>query len=172
MDVSEKETAEAAFEPLLQFEMEMGTFLSDWNHCDHLSSYVARMISHNRTDPIRHSNFFSSALNELLEVTFRGGSPDGLMGCAVYRNGPMERVKLTFPCPPGQRQFYHEAVSRTRQADAYARYLSSISTDLSPSREIILLDLAINFDAQVRLEETDPPSVTLVIDLPLEGAVS
>ncbi|WP_027997372.1 hypothetical protein [Sinorhizobium arboris] len=171
MHGAEIQPTEAPFEPLLQFEMEMGAFLSDWNHCDQLSTFMARMISHNRSDPVRHSNFFSSALNELLEVSFRGGSPDGRIGCAVYRWGPTERVEVTFPCPPGQRQFYREAVSKTRDGDAHARYLDSISTDLAPSREAVLLDLSINFDADVRLDESEPPSITLVVDLPLEGVV-
>ncbi|ASY66646.1 hypothetical protein SJ05684_b56640 (plasmid) [Sinorhizobium sojae CCBAU 05684] len=162
----------ASFEPLIELEMEMGTFLSDWHHCDHLSSFMGRMISHNRTDPVRHSNFFSSALNELLEVTFRGGTPEGRIGCTVYRRGPKERVKLTFPCPPSQRQFYREAVSKTRKQDAYDRYLDAISNDLAPSREVILLDLAINFEAEINLEEKASPSITLVVDLPLEGIVS
>ncbi|MDX0602674.1 ubiquinone biosynthesis methyltransferase UbiE [Sinorhizobium medicae] len=171
MHGAENHRTEASYEPLLQFEMEMGAFLSDWNHCDQLSSFMARMISHNRTDPVRHSNFFSSALNELLEVSFRGGSPDGRIGCAVYRRGPTERVELTFPCPPGQRQFYGEAVAKTHDGDAHARYLDSIAADLAPSREAVLLDLSINFDADVRLGESDPPSITLVVDLPLEGVV-
>ncbi|WP_046117439.1 hypothetical protein [Ensifer aridi] len=172
MAVAEQERAEAPFEPLLQFEMEMGTFLSDWQHCDQLSTFMARMISHNRADPVRHSNFFSSALNELLEVSFRGASADGQIGCAVFRQGSTERVRLTFPCPPGQRQFYREAVSKTRRGNAYARYLDAISTDFAPSREAVLLDLAINFDAEIHLDESDPPSITLVVDLPLEGIVS
>ncbi len=172
MDVAEKAPAEATFEPLLQIEMEMGTFLSNWHHCDQLSTFIARIISHNRTDPVRHSNFFSSALNELLEVSFRGGSPDGQIGCAVYRHGRTERVKLTFPCLSRQRQFFSEAVSNTRREDALARYLDSISTGLTPSRDVVLLDLAINFDAQIRLENSAPPSITLVVDLPLEGIVS
>lgn len=162
----------AAFHPLLQFEMEMEAFLSNWHHCDQLSSFVARMISHNRADPVRHSNFLSSALNELLEMSFRSGIPDGQLGCTVYRHGPTERVKLTFPCPSAQSQFYREAVSRTRNGSGYARYLDSILTDLAPSREVILLDLAINFDAEIRLEEQASPSITLVVDLPLEGIVN
>lgn len=164
--------AEPGFEPLIQLEMEMGTFLSDWQHCDQLSSFIARMISHNRTDPVRHSNVFSSALNELLEVSFRGGSAEGRIGCTVYRRGATERVKLSFPCPPNQRQFYREAVCETRKRDAYARYLDAISTDLVPSREAVLLDLAINFDAEISLEEKAAASIALVVDLPLEGIVS
>jgi len=164
--------AEPAFEPLIRLEMEMETFLSDWQHCDHLSSFLARMISHNRTDPVRHANFFSSALNELLEVSFRGGSSGGRIGCAVYRQGELERVKLSFPCPPGQHAFYREAVSKTRKGDAYARYLDAVSTALAPSREIVLLDLAINFEAEISLEEEAPSSITLVVDLPLGGIVS
>lgn len=172
MDAAEKEATEAAFEPLLQFEMEMETFLSDWHHCDQLSTYIAKTTSHNRTDPVRHSNFLSSAINELLEVSFRSGSADGQIGCTVYRHGPTERVTLTFPCPPRQRQFFSEAVSKTRQGDVLARYLDSISTDLAPSRDAALLDLAINFDAKIWLENSTPPSITLVVDLPVEGMVS
>lgn len=172
MNAAQRQPAEAKFEPLLQFEMEMGTFLSDWHHCDQLSNFMARMISHNRTDPVRHSNFFSSALNELLEVSFRGGSPEGRIGCSVFRQGPKERVELSFPCSPTQRRFFREAVARTHKGDAYARYLDAISTDLAPNREIVLLDLAINFDAEIRLEEDDPPSISIIVDLPLEGIVS
>jgi len=168
--VSDK-SAEVAFKPLLRFEMDMATFLSDWQHCDQLSTFMARMISHNRADPIRHSNFFSFALNELLEVSFRGGSPQGLIDCTVYRRDATERVRLSFTCPAEQQEFYREAVSRTHQKDAIARYLNAISMDQTPNREVILLDLAINFDARVHLEKRTPASITLVVDLPLEGSI-
>lgn len=164
--------AEAVFEPLLRFEMEMGTFLSEWQHCDHLSSYLARIVSHNRTDPVRHSNFFSSALNELLEVSFRSGAASGHIVLAILRHGPVEQIQMTFPCPAEQIPFYREAVSKVDRGDAHARYLDSISTDMAPSRESILLDLAINFDASIRIEEGTSPAVTLIVDLPLEGLVS
>lgn len=171
MHAASDKSAEVAFKPLLRFEMDMATFLSDWQHCDQLSTFMARMISHNRTDPIRHSNFFSFALNELLEVSFRGGSPQGLIDCTVYRREATERVRLSFACPAGQREFYREAVSRTHQKDAITRYLSAISMDQTPNREVILLDLAINFDARLHLEEPAPASITLVVDLPLEGSI-
>ncbi|TCR98692.1 MULTISPECIES: ubiquinone biosynthesis methyltransferase UbiE [unclassified Rhizobium] len=169
MHAASNKSAEVAFKPLLRFEMDMATFLSDWQHCDQLSTFMARMISHNRSDPIRHSNLFSFALNELLEVSFRGGSARGLIDCAVYRYDATERVRLSFTCPAGQREFYREAVSRSRQEDAIARYLSAISIDQTPNREVMLLDLAINFDARLDLEEPTAASITLVVDLPLEG---
>ncbi len=172
MIVANNGPAEAAFEPLLQLEMEMGTFISEWQHCDHLSSYLARIISHNRTDPVRHSNFFSSALNELLEVSFRSGASSGQVVLAIFRHGPVEQIKITFPCAAEQIPFYREAVSKVDRSDARARYLDSISTDMAPSRDSILLDLAINFDASIRFEEGPSPAVTLVVDLPLEGLVS
>lgn len=171
MRAAPDKSAEAAFKPLLRFEMDMATFLSDWQHCDQLSTFMARMISHNRTDPIRHSNFFSFALNELLEVSFRGGASEGLIDCTIYRQDATERVKLSFTCPAGQQDFYREAVSKTHQEDAGARYLSAISMDQTPSGEVILLDLAINFDARLHLEKQGAESITLVVDLPLEGAI-
>ncbi|MNL85764.1 hypothetical protein D3C87_2142000 [compost metagenome] len=63
-------------------------------------------------------------------------------------------------------------MSKIDRSDAHARYLDSISTDMAPSRESILLDLAINFDASIRIEESSSPAVTLIVDLPLEGLVS
>ena len=41
-------------------------FASEWLHCDRISSYLARMVSHNRTDSLLYANLLSSALNELL----------------------------------------------------------------------------------------------------------
>ncbi|MBB3659115.1 hypothetical protein FHX15_004379 [Rhizobium sp. BK650] len=171
MHASSDKPADVAFQPLLQFEMEMAAFLSDWQHCDQLSTFMARMISHNRTDPVRHSNFFSFALNELLEVSFRDGSPQGSIDCTVYRRDATERVKLSFTCPAGQQESYREAVSRTHEKDATKRYHSAISMGQTPNRETILLDLAINFDARLHLEEPAPASITLVVDLPVEGSI-
>ena len=111
-------------------------------------------------------------LNELLEVSFRGGTTDGKIGLSIYRQGGTERVQLSFPCPPGQARFYREAVSKTRGSDAEARYLDAISNDLAPSRESVLLDLAVNYDAHLRLDEDAAPAITLIVDLPLEGMVS
>jgi len=165
MGASVNETTETAFEPLLQFDMEMEIFLSDWQHCDHVSSYLARMISHNRTDPVRHSNFFSSALNELLEVSFRGGTTDGKIGLSIYRQGGTERVQLSFPCPPGQARFYREAVSKTRESDAQARYLDAISNDLAPSRESVLLDLAEGGVAEDPADSLDGHPFALVLQV-------
>ncbi|TCV71958.1 ubiquinone biosynthesis methyltransferase UbiE [Neorhizobium sp. S3-V5DH] len=172
MRAARKKPQETGFAPLIQFEMDMATFLSDWQHCDQLSTFMARMISHNRMDPIRHSNFFSFALNELLEVSFRGGSPEGRLDCTVYRHDLKERVRLSFRCPPGQQQFYREAIAKTHQEDVLGRYLSAISMDQTPNREVILLDLAINFDADLHLEEHAPSDITFVADLPLERALS
>lgn len=89
MGASVNKTTETAFEPLLQFDMEMEDFLSDWHHCDHVSSYLARMISHNRTDPVRHSNFFSSALNELFwRFRFAAAPPTERSACRSIAKAP------------------------------------------------------------------------------------
>lgn len=160
---------EAVFEPMIQIDMEIKAFLSTWLHCDHISTYLARMVSHNRSDSMRHSNLFSSAFNELLEVAFRTRHPGGELTCRVSRQGETDRIELTFPCTPEERQFYEEAVLQIAGSGASERYLNSVSGDLAPSREVVLLELAIDYNATLRLEEADTDTITLVVDLPLEG---
>lgn len=53
-------------------------------------------------------------------------------------------------------------------SEARERYLNSVSGDLAPSREIVILELALDYDAALRIEETGPDIITLVVDLPLE----
>ncbi|QPC91737.1 ubiquinone biosynthesis methyltransferase UbiE [Mesorhizobium sp. INR15] len=160
---------EPTFEPTIQVDMEIKAFVSAWRHCDYVSTYMARMISQNRSDSVRHSNLFSSALNELLEVAFRTRHAGGDLACRVSRHGATDRIELTFPCVPGDRQFYQEAVSQVAGFEARERYLSSVSGDLAPSREVVLLELAVDYNATFRVEEAAGDAIRLVVDLPLEG---
>jgi hypothetical protein len=169
MKVASQTGGEVAFEPLIQIDMEIRTFLSEWLHCDHISTYLARMISHNRSDSVRHSNLFSSAVNELLEVAFRTRHPAGELACRVSRHGETDRIELTFPCTPEERQFYEEALLQIEGPEVRERYLNSVSGDLAPSREVVLSELAIDYNATLRLVEAEADAVTLVVDLPLEG---
>ncbi len=168
MNVASHPSGEVAFEPLIQIEMEVKTFLSEWMHCDHISTYLARMISHNRSDSLRHSNLFSSAVNELLEVAFRTRHPAGEIACRVSRQGETDRIELTFPCTPQERQFYEEAMLQIERPELRERYLNAVSGDLAPSREVVLSELAIDYNATLRLVEAEADAVTLIVDLPLE----
>jgi hypothetical protein len=157
-----------AFEQLLHLEMEMATFSADWQHCDQVSNYVARMVSHNRSDPIRHSNLLSSILNELLELLFRSNGYEGGLSCGFYRCGQVERIEVRFPCPPDQRRFYETLVPRLEKKEARARYLDSVLNDAEPIDQAILLGLLVNYDADVELCASDGGTLTLTVDLSLE----
>ncbi|MER9140377.1 MULTISPECIES: ubiquinone biosynthesis methyltransferase UbiE [unclassified Mesorhizobium] len=157
------------FEPMIQIDMGIKAFVSAWRHCDYVSTYMARMISQNRSDSVRHSNLFSSAFNELLEVAFRTRHADGELACRVSRHGATDRIELTFPCLPAERQFYEEAVSQLAGMEARERYLNSVSGDLAPSRGVILVELAVDYNATLWIEEADGDAIKLVLDLPLEG---
>jgi hypothetical protein len=160
---------QAVFEPMIQIDLEIRNFLSAWSHCDHVSTYLARMISHNRSDSVKHSNLFSSAFNELLEIAFRTRHSSGELACRVSRQGETDRIELTFPCIPEERQFFEEAMSQIAGAEFRERYLNSVSRDLAPSREIVLLELAVDYNATLRLEDINSDTITLVVDLPLES---
>jgi hypothetical protein len=166
--VSYDSDRKTTFQAMIQIDMKIENFISSWTHCDYISSYLARVISHNRSDSVRYSNLFSSAINELLEVAFRTRHPSGELACKVSRQGKTDRVELTFPCTPEEREFYEQALLEIEGPGVRQRYLNSVSGDLAPSREVVLAELAIDYNAALRLESGDNDVVTLVVDLPLE----
>ncbi|AYG69698.1 MULTISPECIES: ubiquinone biosynthesis methyltransferase UbiE [unclassified Rhizobium] len=159
---------DAAFEPLLELEMEMATLVADWSHCDQSATYVARMVSHDRHDPIRHANLLSAALNELFEMSFHTRESDGALTCRFYRNGSTERIELTFPCSAEQRNSYETIVERIGNGQALANYLDVITDDAARAEHAILLGLAVNYDANIELSGQDTGMMTFVVDLALE----
>ncbi len=162
-------TASPDFRMMVQIDMEMANFNSNWTHCDCIATYVARTISHNRPDSVLFSNLFSSALNELLEITFRTRHTGGTLGCKISRQGNIDRVALTFTCREDERRFFEHAVARIPSGDREADYLSSLSGDVGPSRDMLLLELAVSYNAAINLEIHDDDTITLVVDLPLGG---
>jgi len=166
--VSSSSAASASFEEMIQIDMEIKDFLSAWPHCDYMSTFLARMISHNRSDSVLYSNLFSSALNELFEVAFRTRHPEGGFACKILRRGDTDRIELSFPCTPEEQHFYESVVTQAKGTEARERYLNSLSGDVAPSRDIVLLELVIDYNATIQLERADAGFVTLVIDLPLE----
>lgn len=159
---------DAAFEPLLELEMEMATLVADWSNCDQCAAYVARMVSHDRHDPIRHANLLSAALNELFEMSFHTRESTGTLTFRVYRNGSIERIELAFPCSAEQRNLYETIVQRIRSGQALANYLDVITDDTARAEQAILLGLAVNYDANIELSIRDKGATTFVVDLALE----
>jgi hypothetical protein len=167
--VSQDGIEPAAFRPMLQIDMGIRDFSAHWSHCDYISGYVARMISHNRADSVLYSNLFSSALNELLEIAFRARHTDGRLHCKVWRNGAVERVEMTLPCAPSERHFLEQAIARLKDNDATERYLDALSAEIAPTRDAVLLELAIDYNATLSIISIDDHAITLIVDLPLEG---
>jgi hypothetical protein len=159
---------DTAFEPLLNLEMNMAAFTKDWLHCDQCSNYVARMVSHDRRDPIRHANLLSAALNELLEMSFHSNEQQGEFIYRFYRHREMERMELTFPCSPQKRQFYHEIVQELKSEQALASYLEVVANNAAPNDQAILFGLAVNYDAEIKVKDLDTGALTFIVDLPLE----
>ncbi|MBB3458529.1 hypothetical protein FHT86_006855 [Rhizobium sp. BK313] len=160
------------FHPMLELEMEMEIFMSDWLHCNQLSNYVARMVSHDRSDPVRHANLLSSALNELFEISFRSGCAPGRLHCNISRGDNLERIALTFPCASEQHHLYRDATAHASGGGALQRYLEALADENSAQEDIVLLGLAVNYDASLSLQEVDDQALTVVLDIPVEGLLN
>lgn len=160
-----------SFDSLLELDMDVGVFASDWSHCDRISSYIARIVSHNRRDSLLHSNLFSSALNELLETVFRAHAPSGRFACAVLRSGNVDRVTLRVPCNREDLSFYRDAVDEVCRADAAELYRAALLSSGPLSPVIGLFELAVDYAADISVELQDD-TISLIADLILETAES
>lgn len=156
------------FELLLEIDMEIGVFASDWSYCDRLSSYVARMVSHNRTDSLLYSNLLSSALNELLETAYRAHGASGRFVCRISRRGNEDRIELTIPCEATASKFYQDAKERLARPDIAEQYRSALFSAGPLDPEIGLFELAVDYEAALSVEAAQKNAVRLVADLALE----
>lgn len=153
---------------LLEFDMDMDGFASNWAYCDRLSTYFARMISHNRSDSLLYSNLFSSALNELLETVYRLHAPSGRFVCSVARRGASERITLTVPVDAETADFYQSAVSVLNDGNLASRYHTALFTDGPLQPNIGLLELAVDYAARFTIQPADGNAIRLIADLTLE----
>lgn len=163
-------TGGADFRALLEIAVKAEIFSSNWEHCDRIASYVARMVSHNRTDSLLYLNLFSSALNELLETAFRSHKGEGEIACRVSRAGPIDRVELTIPCDAETQSFYRDAIATAQRPDAAEAYMGALFAEGPVDRRIGLLELAVDYRAKFSIAEAAPSSIRLVADLALDEA--
>ncbi len=169
MNAAQHGTSEpAAYLPMVEIDMDIEVFSSNWAHCDRISTYVARMVSHNRADSLLYSNLFSSALNELLETVFRSHSGEGSFVCAVRRCGEVDRIELCVPCGADQIGFYRDAMTIVKSADAADRYRQALFSSETLDPAIGLLELVVDYSAQLSIEPMDDDRIRLIADLALE----
>jgi hypothetical protein len=154
---------------MVQIDMDVATFNSDWMHCDYIATYLARTISHNRPDSVLFANLFSSALNELLEIVFRTRDIGGIFACKISRLHDIDRVALTFTCREEEVRFFEQAILRARGEDGEAFYMAALSGDPGPGREMLLLELVVSYNAAISMDARDDNTLTIVVDLPLGG---
>lgn len=148
--------------------MDVGAFASDWAYCDRLSSYVAKMVSHNRTDSLLYSNLLSSALNELLETAHRAHGSSGNFICSILRSGNKDRVELVIPNDLAGLDFYRTAIRRLSQENLAETYRAALFREGPIDPTIGLMELAVDYDAQLTIEPMVGGAVRLTAELTLE----
>lgn len=167
----QERAASGQFRPMLEVEMDVDVFASNWSHCDRISSYLARMVSHNRTDSLLYSNLFSSALNELLETAFRiHRIRGGLFQCHVLRKGPVDRIELTIPVTEDQEAFYSSAISAVGGRSISDLYRDALFAAGPLDERIGLFELAVDYGAVFSVERPGTAMLRLIAELALEDS--
>jgi hypothetical protein len=154
---------------LLEVSMGIGDFSSEWLHCDRISSYVANVVSHDRSDSLLYANLLSSALNELLETVFAHHGPDGDFNCRVRRLGAKDVIELTLPCDDATLRFYQDAALRLGQRDVAELYQAALLSHGEQDPHLGLLEVAVDYQARISIHPSGA-RLTLSAELVLEGA--
>lgn len=157
--------------PLLEISMDIGAFASEWLHCDRLSTYVARMVSHNRADSLLYANLLNSAMNELLETVFAHHGPQGEFSCRVSRDGAKDVVELTLPCDAESNSFYTNAASRLTKGNVADAYHEALFSTGAPDPLLGLLEIAADYRAKISIVPAGD-RMKLSAEMALEGAVA
>lgn len=157
--------------PLLEISMDIGAFASEWLHCDRLSSYVARMVSHNRADSLLYANLLNSAMNELLETVFTHHGPKGEFSCRICRDGARDVIELTLPCDAESSNFYTNAASRLTEGNIADTYHQALFSTGAPDPLLGLLEIASDYRAKISITPAGD-SLKLSAEMALEGAVA
>jgi hypothetical protein len=155
--------------PLIELDFDATAFAADWRHCDQVANYVARTVSLDRPDPFLHANLLSTVLNEALEIVFNQHGPEGSFRCAVHRAGRADRIELVIPAGAAERAFYRDGVTAARAHNVAEVYTRSLLADATPPRSIGLLELAVDYAAEIALDESPADGVRLLIDVTLEN---
>ena len=144
-------------------------FSSEWLHCDRISSYVARMVSHSRTDSLLYANLLSSALNELLETVFSNHGPGGEFICRVRRSGAKDVIELTLPCDDTALRFYMDAAGLLERGDLADVYRTALFSPGEQDPRLGLLEVAVDYQAKIRIAPAGS-RLTLSAEMMLEGS--
>lgn len=147
-------------------------FASEWLHCDRISSYVARMVSHSRTDPLLYANLLSSALNELLETAFAHHGSKGDFSCRVSRAGEADVIELDLPCDETALAFYREAARRLTQPDLAEVYREALFSPGTADPHLGLLEVAVDYRARISIVPENGNRLKLAAEVALEGAAA
>jgi len=158
--------------PLVEISMGIEDFASEWLHCDRISSYLARMVSHSRSDALLYSNLLSSALNELLETAFAHHGPEGEFSCRVCRAGEADVIELELPCDEKTLGFYGEAAQRLKRADVADIYRDALFSPGSADPHLGLLEVAVDYRARISIVPGAGNRLTLAAELAIEGAAA
>lgn len=162
----------SGMKPLLEISMGMEAFSSEWLHCDRISSYVARMVSHNRADSLLYANLLSSALNELLETAFINHGPGGTFSCRVCREGATDIIEISLPCDEKAEAFYAGAAQRLTAGNAAEAYQAALFSAGAPDPHLGLLEIATDYRASISIVPDGGGRLLLSAEMTLEGAVS
>lgn len=154
---------------VMRLNVEVGLFGADWGNLDLLASYVARIVSVGRSDPVRYANMFSSVLNELLEVVYFHSDRAGVVECSIQRDGDIDRIALNVPCDPASRAFYATVRDSLTSDDSAQRYAEALLSDGPLDRRIGFWELVADYKATIAIAPTADAGVTVTVDLALDA---
>jgi hypothetical protein len=136
---------------LIEVSMRMDDFASEWMHCDRISSYIARLVAQNRSDPLYYANLFSSAMNELLETVYLNHGSEGDLTCRVRSVDETDVIEIGLPSDQKTSDFYTDAVNALDGPDLEDLYHEALFSAGQHDSRLGMFELAVDYKAKINV---------------------
>lgn len=155
------------FNPIATASVPISRFADAWSRVGDLADYFGEVSSPRRADPVRHSNIYSTILNELLEISVHLGRPNGRLDLLLCHDGSVDRFTIRVDCDDAARRMVIDAIGSLDRHGAKAAFRNALLTPGQVHPCLGLFELIADYAAQI-VTSGDEDTLTLQVDVCLK----
>lgn len=155
------------FNPIATASLPISRFTDAWSRVGDLADYLGEISSPRRADPVRHSNIYSTILNELLEISVHLGRPNGRVDLVLCHDGIVDRLTIRIDCDDAARRMVIDAVGSLDRDKAKVAFRNALLAPGQAHPCLGLFELIADYSALI-ITSGDEDTLTLQVDVCLK----